>query len=67
MPEDLLETASRPCGDVVTHRTSSLSLSVRPWVLERHCARLDPTIPETSSEILEIDLDEDEPLREEYI
>ena len=63
MVEDL-ETSSRSCDD-----TSSLS-HPQPVFLgleERRRERLDPTTPDASSEALEIDLDENGPLREEYM
>ncbi|KAN0126593.1 hypothetical protein V8E52_000233 [Russula decolorans] len=63
--EDLLETASRSCGDT-THPFSQPQ-PVFLGLEERRRERLDPTIPESSSETLEIDLDEDGPLREEYM
>ena len=65
MLEDLLESSSRSCGD-----TSHPFFQPQPVFLgleERRRERLDPTIPESSSETLEIDLDEDGPLREEYM
>ena len=65
MLEDLLETASRSCGD--TSHPFSQPQPVFLGLEERRRERLDPTIPESSSETLEIDLDEDGPLREEYM
>jgi hypothetical protein len=65
MLEDLLESASRSCGD-----TSHPFFQPQPVFLgieERRRERLDPTILESSSDTLEIDLDEDGPLREEYM
>jgi hypothetical protein len=65
MIEDLVETSSRSCDDM------SYPLSQpQPVFLgleERRRERFDPTISEPSSEALEIDLDEDGPLREEYM
>ncbi|KAI0306908.1 hypothetical protein B0F90DRAFT_1807669 [Multifurca ochricompacta] len=70
MIEDLVETAissgaSRSCGD-----SSCLKSHPQPVFLgleERRRERLDPTTTETGFEALEIDLDEDGPLREEYM
>jgi hypothetical protein len=65
MLEDLLETASRSCGD--TLHPFSQPQPVFLGLEERRRERLDPTFLESSSETLEIDLDEDGPLREEYM
>lgn len=62
MIEDLVDTSSRSCDD-----TSRPLFQPQPVFLgleERRRERLDP---ESSSEALEIDLDEDGPLREEYM
>ena len=59
MLEDHLATASRSCGD------TSHPFSHQPVFLGLEETRLNPTIPESSSETLEIDLDEDGPLWEE--
>jgi hypothetical protein len=63
--EDLLETASRSCDDAPYpfFQPQPVFLGLE----ERRRQRLNPTIPESSSETLEIDLDEDGPLREEYM
>ena len=63
--EDLLETSSRSCDD--TSYPLSQPQPVFLGLEERRRKRLDPTMPESSSEALEIDLDEDGPLREEYM
>jgi hypothetical protein len=63
--EDLIETASRSCDD--TPYPLSQPQPIFLGLEERRRERLDPTIPESSSEALEIDLDEDGPLREEYM
>jgi hypothetical protein len=65
MIEDLIETASRSCDD--TSYSLSQPQPVFLGLEERRRERLDPTIPASSSEALEIDLDEDGPLREEYM
>ncbi len=64
MIEDLLEPASRSCDDMYR------KFQPQPVFLgleERRRGKLDPTTAESSSETLEIDLDEDGPLREEYM
>jgi hypothetical protein len=64
MIEDLLEPASRSCDDMYS------KLQPQPVFLgleERRRGRLHPSTAESSSEALEIDLDEDGPLREEYM
>ena len=64
MIEDLLEPASRSCNDMFP------KFQPQPVFLgleDRRRGRLDPTSAESSSEALEIDLDEDGPLREEYM
>ncbi|KAI9508665.1 hypothetical protein F5148DRAFT_963059, partial [Russula earlei] len=61
---DLLETTSRSRDDTCPN------LQPQPVFLgldERRRERLDPTPIELNSETLEIDLDEDGPLREEYM
>jgi hypothetical protein len=64
MIEDLLEPASRSCDDMYS------KFQPQPVFLgleERRHGRLDSSTVESSSEALEIDLDEDGPLREEYM
>ena len=64
MIEDLLEPSSRSCDDMYP------KFQPQPVFLgleERRRGRLDPRTAESSSEALEIDLDEDGPLREEYM
>ena len=64
MIEDLLEPASRSCNDMhPKFQPQPVFLGLE----ERRRGRLDPTSAESSSEALEIDLDEDGPLREEYM
>jgi len=61
---DLLDTASRSWGDPYP---KSQPQPVFLGLDERRRQKLDPTATESSSETLEIDLDEDGPLREEYM
>jgi hypothetical protein len=64
MIEDLLEPASRSCDDMhPKFQPQPVFLGLE----ERRRGRLDPTTADSSSEALEIDLDEDGPLREEYM
>jgi len=64
MIEDLLEPASRSCNGMYPKcQPQPVFLGLE----ERRRWRLDPTSAESSSEALEIDLDEDGPLREEYM
>jgi hypothetical protein len=65
MLEDLLENASRSCGD--SSHPFSQPQPVFLGLEERRRERLEPNISESSPETLEIDLDEDGPLREEYM
>ena len=65
MLEDLLENASRSCGDM--WHPLSQPQPVFLGLEERRRERLDTTILESSFKTLEIDLDEDGPIREEYL
>lgn len=65
MIEDLLETASRSCDDTLFPQSQPQPVFL--GIEERCRERLDPTAADSSSEGLEIDLDEDGPLREEYM
>ncbi|KAH9960477.1 hypothetical protein BC827DRAFT_1155799 [Russula dissimulans] len=63
MIEDLLETASRSRDVYPRSHPQPVFLGLD----ERRRERLDPNATESSFETLEIDLDEDGPLREEYM
>ena len=68
--EDLVETAiastvSRSCGDPSCPKSHPQPVFL--GLEERRRERLDPTSVEPGPETLEIDLDEDGPLREEYM
>jgi hypothetical protein len=64
MIDDLIKTVSRLCDRTYPQAQSQ---PVFLGLEERRRERLDPTAARSSSEGLEIDLDEDGPLREEYM